>query len=201
MDEAENELIDGLKCGDKQAANALISIYFPRVVAAARKRLEGLALRSSSEDDIAASVFESLWKKAQRNDFGEEDLNSPEEFWRLLCTMTRFKARDHSRRERAERRGGGKVRGESAFANQLGENAGIAEFAVDANSAEKEISFREQHELLMSKLSDKTLVEIVTLRLEGFKVREIAARFDKSERWVKRKLALIREYWSFKTQS
>lgn len=196
MAQEDSELIDKFKSGDKSAANQLIAKYYDRVVRAAQQRLKGVRVRATSEEDIAASVFESLWQRADENRFSDEDLGNTEELWKLLCTMVRFKARDHVRREKSLRRGGNLVRGESLFANQDGDGRGLQDFAIDDQSIGELAGFREQHEILMERLGDDDLREVATMRLEGFKVKEISERFSKSDRWVKRKLALIREIWS-----
>lgn len=194
--DTDTKLLAHLKDGDKSAANLLIERYFDRVIQAASRRISQRRLRATGSEDIAASVFESLWKKADQQQFDENDLNSSDEFWRLLCTMVRFKTEDHLRRERAQKRGGDNLRGESIFQSSSGQaKAGIAGFSDKDIGPAEMAAFRDQHEKLMAKLNDATLQEVVTLRLEGKKVAEIAQHFNKSERWVKRKLALIREIW------
>lgn len=192
----EQDLLRRLKSGDKEAANDLLGKYFERIVKAAQRRIGDRRLRGSAPEDIAASVLESIWKKADQGQFQTEDLETSEEFWRLLCTMVRFKTEDHMRRENAGKRGGGMLRGESIFARQKDESlAGLAGFSNHEPSAPELVGFQDEHARLMQKLGDETLQEIVTRRLEGQTVAEIAHHYDRSERWVKRKLALIRESW------
>ena len=111
--------------------------------------------------------------------------------------MVRFKTEDHLRKENAEKRGGGYQRGESVFQKaDEGATPGIANFSDGELTADELTSFQEEHLQLMNLLGEETLQEVVTLRMEEYKVSEIAKHFDKSERWVKRKLALIRDIWS-----
>ncbi len=197
MTDNDSDLIRNFKAGDKAAADELIAKFYGRVVRAAKKRLEGVRIRAISEEDIAASVFESLWQRADEKRFAEDQLGSTEELWKLLCTLVRFKASDHIRREMAERRGGGEVQGESVFINKADEKrTGLANHAADDQSIGSLVGFQEQHQLLMKRLGSDDLREVATMRLEGQKVQEIAEHFDKSDRWVKRKLALIRNYWA-----
>ena len=194
--DTSEDLLSRLKRGDRQAANELISRYFERVAGAARRRLKQRRLRGTDSEDIAASVFESLWKKVDRKQFADDELATSDEFWRLLCTMIRFKTEDHVRREYAEKRGGGEVRGESVFMKPGDQDSpGIAGQPNQELSAGELASLRDQHQKMMGLLGDEVLQEVVTLRMEGYKVAEIATRFDKSERWAKRKLAMIREIW------
>ena len=194
---SESDLLNRLKAGDKDAANELIGNYFDRVAGAARRRLKQRRLRGTDSQDIAASVFESLWKKVENKQFSEEDLTNADEFWRLLCTMIRFKTEDHIRREHADKRGGGQIRGESIFIKPGDDKVpGLAGQSDGALTAAEMAAFKDQHEMMMRLLEDPTLQEVVTLRMEGHKVADIAAHYDKSQRWVKRKLALIREIWN-----
>ena len=192
----EDELVQRVKQGDKDAANELFGKYFDRVSRAARKRLKQRRLRGTDSQDIAASVFESLWKKVDRKQFSENDLTTVDEFWRLLCTMIRFKTEDHVRREHADKRGGGQVRGESIFVRPDGDHVpGLAGQSDGAMTADEMAAFQDHHQMMLELLDDAILQEVVTLRMEDNKVADIAKHFEKSERWVKRKLALIRDIW------
>jgi DNA-directed RNA polymerase specialized sigma24 family protein len=78
----------------------------------------------ADEEDVAASVLESLFRAAQKGRF--PDLADRHDLWRLLLQMTARKAIDMKRRETRQRRGGGRVAGESAFGavDSSGEQAG-----------------------------------------------------------------------------
>lgn len=205
-DAPENEdsvapFLVGLRAGDAAAVNELTRRYFGRVVRAAARRLpNGRPLRGTGPEDVAASVFESLWARAAVGGFSEKELSDGDELWRLLCKMTASKAVDHARRERAAKRGGGRIRGESVFLGLSGRDSDVAEgldgtagacFAPDELAA-----FAESHDRLMRALPDDRLREIAVLRLEGYEVKEIAEKFGLSDRSIKRKLALIRDDWS-----
>lgn len=196
-EDRDDNLLERFKQGDKTAANELLGEYFDRIVRAASRRIADRRLRATAAEDIAVSVLESLWKKADQQQFKDGDLTSVDEFWRLLCTMIRFKAEDHVRREKAEKRGGGMLRGESVF-QKPGEDslAGLAGFSSQELSDTEKVVFADEHARMMDKLGEEALQEIVTRRMEGQTVAEIAEHFGKSDRWVKRKLALIRQIWS-----
>ena len=197
MNGEDHDTLDRFRRGDKEAANKIISRLYDRVVAAAKKRIGGVRLHATSEEDIAASVFESLWDRAQKGGFTESDLATEEELWRLLSVMVRFKARDHLRNEGRLKRGGAKLQGESAFGTlEDGSPNRIHNFAVDKNSLNQTTDFMGRVRDLLSQLGNEDLREVAVMRLEGYEVKEIAAKFERSDRWVKRKLALIREKWS-----
>lgn len=192
----EKKLIDELKQGSKDAANVLIERYFSRVYKAAENRLKHRNAKGTEADDIAMSVFESLWRRASDKRFEESDLSSSDELWRLLSKMIQFKTDDHARRATAVKRGAGQVQGESVFGKDNSESPGISGHPDDAITPIEAMELREGYLNLMEQLDDETLQQIAVLRLENQKVGEIAESFKKSERWVKRKLALIREIWS-----
>lgn len=189
-------LFERFKSGDSEAANEIISTYYDRVCKVARRRIKQRRLLGSGSQDIAASVFESLWRKADQGDFDEQALTSGDEFWRLLSAMVKFKTENHVRREMAAKRGGGQIRGESVFLQRNAmEGPGIGGEAGDMLDPSEIAEFRGEYERMMGDLSDEHLREIVTLRMEGYKVAEIADKFGKSDRWVKRKLREIRDQW------
>lgn len=192
----DDSLLKRFKKGDQEAANLLLGQYFDRAVRAAGKRISQRRLRGTGSEDIAASVFESLWEKVENRQFGDADLLTTDEFWRLLCTMIRFKTEDHLRRENAAKRGGGQLRGESVFCHPTGDSPGLSGQPDVQLTADEHAAFAEQHQQLMDSLGDPVLQEIVTMRLEEHPIREIAHHFDRSERWVKRKLARIRDIWA-----
>ena len=193
---ADARLFERFKSGDTEAANEIINTYYNRVCKVARRRIKQRRLLGSGSQDIAASVFESLWRKADQGDFDEQALTSGEEFWRLLSAMVKFKTENHVRREMAAKRGGGQIRGESVFLQRnAGEGPGIGGEAGDMLDPSEIAEFRGEYERMMANLSDEHLREIVTLRMEGYKVTEIAEKFGKSDRWVKRKLREIRDQW------
>src|SRR5262249_52167658 len=93
------------------AAQPLWERYFDRLVHQARKRLRARARRRGLEDeeDAAPSDFDSFCCGAARGRF--PPLGDPADPRRLLVVLTERKALDQARRERRQKRGGGKVRG------------------------------------------------------------------------------------------
>ncbi len=169
--------------------------YFLRIARAAEKRINQSKRRVTDGEDIAASVFESLWKRSERGMFEQSELNDPDQLWNYLCRLLRSKVADHMRREDAAKRGGGNVRGESVFLMR-GDDGGYLEVtAPDCFSPDELAGFFEQQQLLMEALEDDRLREIAMLRLEGYEVSEIAHAVQLSDRSVKRKLSVIRTIW------
>lgn len=197
----EKQLIDEFKKGSREAADQLIQLYFDRVVKSADKKLAKRNLRVGGGDDVAVSVFDSLWKKASEQEFAEGDLASPDELWRLLSKMVAFKAEDHARRLKAQKRGGGNVRGDSIFFNPDQPSPGFNGVAGNVLTPAEKLELQESYTLLMKVLDDEVLQKVAVMRIEGYSVAEIAEEFDRSERFVKRKLALIRSIWNSEIES
>jgi DNA-directed RNA polymerase specialized sigma24 family protein len=203
MDENSKRLLEQFKQGNKAAADELFAQYFDRTVRAARRRIARRPTAGVESEDIALSAFESIWKKADQMQFDRFDLQDSNEFWRLLCTIIRFKAEQHVRKAHAKKRGGGRVFGESVFSNLNADHSttpGIGGYKDDGFTPHELVAFKDGHAKFMQVLQDAVLAEIATLRMEDHTVSEIAAHFGKSDRWVKRKLALIRQIWSEEIQ-
>lgn len=192
-------LIQDLRDKDPEAATRLWDRYAKRLAELARKRLGAMPRRMVDEEDVVASVFESLCLGAGEGRF--PDLGNRDELWRLLATITHEKAVDQIRHNRALKRGGGEVRGESVFSGTTGvgqsspEEGGLAEAIEDELSPELLASMQDELQHLLSLLADETLRKIAVWRLEGFTNEEIAERLGVTVRTVERKLNLIREEW------
>ena len=105
--------IQRLKQGDPAAAEALWKRCYPQLVRFARKKLEGMRPGMADEEDVALSALKSFCGAAQRGRF--PDLADRHGLWPLLLRITERKAANLARRETRQRRGGGRVRGESVW--------------------------------------------------------------------------------------
>lgn len=189
--------ISNLRRGDKDAARVLWEEYFEKLVRVALRRLDGVPRRAFNEEDVALSAMHSFCRGIAEGRFAE--VKDRRDLWRLLVTLTARKACRQRRREQADKRGGGKVRGESAFAARRGDatgNRGIDDVLGSEPTPEFACMVAENCLRMMALLADKTLAEIARLRLEGYSSAEIAARLGCVERTVERKLRRIRAKWS-----
>ena len=183
--------------GDQRAAQAVWRRYFSRLVALARRRLKGVPDRSADEEDVALSAMHSFCRGMAEHRFDE--LNDRDDLWKLLVTITARKACAQRRRYFAEKRGGGRVRGESVFVRvDAGEDreAGIAGVLGEEPTPELACMVAEDCRVLLERLGDERLRQVAVLTLEGHSTAEIAQRLDLSQRSVQRKLDAIREIWS-----
>src|SRR5262249_58405136 len=102
--------------------------------------------------------------------------------------LTVRKVIDEKRRATGQKRGGGAVRGESAFDDPDG--GGLDQFMADGPTPEVLAALAEEHALLLAVLDDP--LRLVALRkLEGFTNEEIADQLGVTCRSVERKLQRI----------
>jgi DNA-directed RNA polymerase specialized sigma24 family protein len=97
-----------------------------------------------------------------------------------------------------QKRGGGRVRGESVFlrADAIEElEVGIQAIADQEPTPDLAVELSEQVQVMLTRLGDDSLREIAVLKLEGFSNEEIADRLQCGLRTVERKLRGIRAIW------
>ena len=198
MSEADQitQWLELIKQGDQTAAQQLFDRYFPDLIRLARRRLAGMPRRSVDEEDVALSAMASLYRGLANERF--QQLDDRDDLWKLLVTITARKAWGKLRHEKAEKRGGGQVRGESVFVRSTDGDraAGIGEQADAAQTPDVTAVMAEDCERLLLALPDDTLRQVATLKLEGYDATEIASQLGCVRETVQRKLRLIREIWS-----
>lgn len=164
--------------GHQYSLTELMTRFRPRLLALARSTLSGRIQRMADAEDALQSAMISFWEKADRGDL-KDDLNR-DDLWNVMGLITVRKALRHQERERAQKRGGGKI--VSGMPLHEASNA--------APDAETELMVTELLELL-----DDDLRGYALLKLLGHKNQEIAEQLSCSERKVERKLQLIRAIW------
>ena len=194
-DDSVTHWFEQIKEGDSVAARVVWERYYPQLVRLAREKLRGTPRRVADEDDIADSVMKSLILAAQKGRF--PDLADRQDLWRLLLWMTARKVVDLKRRETRQRRGGGRVRGESVFgdATASGADAGLSQVIGDAPTPEFAATMAEQCRRLLERLDDTELEAVALAKLKGYTNREIAKQLGCSEKTVERHLTRIRKRW------
>jgi RNA polymerase sigma factor (sigma-70 family) len=174
--------------GDRSATRELFQRFFPRLLGLARKTLAGSPQRMADAEDAVQGALLSFWRQAERGDFaGELHRDS---LWRLLAVMTVRKARKQLARERAEKRGGGRVVSEVDL-RRTGQGEARLDEALGQLPAEHvDLLCNELLELL-----DGDLRSCAVLRLMGYKNREAADLLGCTERSIERRLQQIRNVW------
>lgn len=189
--------INRLGSGDHQAADIVWRAYFDKLVRFARQRYNGAARRAAAdEEDAVLSAMHSFCRGMQAGRYSQ--LAGRDDLWRILVTIVVHKIYRQRRHEQAQKRGGGHVRGESAFQSPgLDEpGAGIEQVLGNEPTPELAAMVTENCDHLLAALDDETLKRIALLRLEGFTNQEIAEQLNCTTRSVERKLNRIRERWS-----
>jgi DNA-directed RNA polymerase specialized sigma24 family protein len=181
---------------DARAAEAIWQAYFAKLVRYAGRKLEGLRLRAEDQEDVALSAMQSFYDGFRKGRFAKMD--NRDDLWKVLVTITARKACAARRRSLAQKRGGGRVRGESIYGKAGGEDmdAGLHHELGSEPTPEFAAMFQENCQVLLDLLQDETLRTVAVLRLQGYSNAEIAAQLGCVERSVERKLERIRAKWS-----
>jgi DNA-directed RNA polymerase specialized sigma24 family protein len=189
-------LISHLQVGDHAAAQPLWDRYYPRLVGLARERLRGTSRRVADEEDVALSAFDSFCRGAEQGRFPQ--LKDRDGLWALLVLITVRKCADLVKYNLRERRGGGQVHGDSAFAGRDGDGGagGLDEIASDDPSPDIAAQLAEELQGLLDRLGSDELRSIAVWKLEGHTNAEIAERLGCAGVSVERRLRLIRRILS-----
>lgn len=158
--------------------------YFHRLVGLARQRLRASPRRTTDEEDVALSDFDSFCRNAEAGRF--PDLADRDGLWHILAAFTLRKAAHHLRDAGRLKRGGGAIeRSPELLDDVIGREPDSA-LAVEV---------AEECERLLARLHDPDLQRIVLLRMDGFTVEEVAQRVGYAPGPVKRKVHPIRSIW------
>jgi DNA-directed RNA polymerase specialized sigma24 family protein len=179
--------------GGADAAQQLWDRYFERLVHLARARLRAAQRRMADEEDVALSAFDSFCRGATEGRFPR--LGGREDLWRLLVSITARKAGSVARRERRQKRGGGRVVDEAVLAGGADDADGIAAVAGHDPSPDFAAEVADELRRLLVLLDDDLLRRLALLRMEGYSNEQIAERLGCGLRTIERKLALIRKTW------
>lgn len=187
--------IEAVKQGDDSAAAHIWNRYADRLLTLAQKKLDARTRRVADEEDVVASAMESCLRRAR--DGKHEKLDDREDLWKLLATITINKASKQGTHFTRLKRGGGNVRGDSAF-EESGSGIGAKGFdqIVDHEPTPEEAAMlTELCDRLLNSLDD-SLRQVAVWKLEGLTHKEIAERLDCVPRTVVRKMEIIRRVLS-----
>lgn len=189
--------LGALKAGDLAAAQPLWERYFAQLVRLARARLRAStrAGADADEEDAALSAFDSFCDGAAHGRFSR--LADRDELWRLLVILTARKVGDQARRQRRQKRGGGRVLREADLlrADPDDGDLGLEQVVGPEPTPEFAAMIAEECRRLLDGLGDEDLRRIAVWKMEGYTNEEIRRRLGCSLRAVTLKLALIRALW------
>jgi RNA polymerase sigma-70 factor (ECF subfamily) len=183
MDQFESfdRLMNRLREGDGDAAEAVVQRLSSRLNRVARTHLETWVRRKVDPEDIIQSVFRSFFTRCEAGRF---DLASWDELWGLLVVIAARKCVNSAEFFGAKCRN---ATAETAFLSWVdGVGQGERYPAVDPGPSPFEVAaLRETVEQLLEGLDgeDRAAVE---LSLQGYTTREISERLGLAERTVRR---------------
>ncbi|MGE3408365.1 MAG: ECF-type sigma factor [Pirellulales bacterium] len=185
-----------LRAGGSVAAAGLWQRYYHRLVALARKKLGDSPRRVADEEDVVLNAFHSFCAGAAEGRFPR--LDDRQDLWQILVVLTARKAVDQLKHGLRQKRGGGLVRGDSVFVENLNgeERAAIDQVVGSEPSPEFSAQLTEECGRLLDQLQNETLRTVAIAKMEGYTNDEIAGRLQVQTRTVERKLNLIREIWT-----
>jgi RNA polymerase sigma factor (sigma-70 family) len=174
-----------LRAGDPDAETQLFRAYVHRLLGLARRRLNDFARQKVEPDDVVNSALASFFTRHAR---GEFDLRDEAGLWDKLLEITLRKCGKWNKRFRARKRD---PRAEVPIP-QAADAGGGAEPCDEEPTPEEAAILAEVVEYLMRDLDGRQR-EVVTLLLQGYKVYEICAQVQLSERTVHRVLDRVRK--------
>ncbi len=196
MSDTVIQMIRGVRAGDSVAQHRLWDVYFQKLVALSRHRIANRRFRDLDEEDVALSAMNSFFRAVDEDRLTK--LDDHDDLWKILVVITARKVSNHTKRAMAEKRGPGRIRGESIFMrlDRDDQQMGLHDAPDAGPTPDDVVEVTETCEQMLSALSDDSLREIARMKLEGYSNREIGVIMNCAERTVERKLERIRTIWS-----
>ena len=193
--ESVSRWIGQLKAGDTTAATRVWNHFYARLVGLVHRKLRGMPRRALDEEDVVVSAFATFFRRAKQGQFPR--LSDRDDLWQLLVKIAERKALNQVQAHCRQKRGGGKVRGESVFLakDSASRNLGIEQAPGAEPTPEFAAIVAESCRRLLDLLADNELREIALLKLEGYTNEEIAAKTGRSPPTIERRLRMIRVQW------
>src|SRR5262245_17463363 len=174
-----NQLLHRWLAGDEQAAAKLWRHHAGRLIGLARKSLSAEMARQVDPEDVVQSVYLQFFSAARSSNLA---LRHHGDLWRFLVAIMRNKMRDQHKRQHALKRKGDED-GDTKIADLEDRQPTPGEQAALSDELDRLLDgFTPRHK------------RMVPLRLEGWKVEEIAGVTDNNERTVRRVLKRVQRY-------
>jgi len=182
-------LLDNLRSGDEAAVEKLFPRFFDRLKAVARKRVSVRDRKVVDDEDLAVWAI-NTFQRCIRDGMYPKILNR-DDVWKFLVSILERKSVDHIRKQHAEKRGGGEIRGESVFEDQ-DQPRFLERVCLEKVNFEVMVDFLDVMDVIVDRLKDPGLGEILAAKFAGNTSQEIAELTGRSVSSVDRKLRLIR---------
>jgi DNA-directed RNA polymerase specialized sigma24 family protein len=190
-------LIQLLRSGDaaerNMAARLIWRRYFRDLLVLARNNLNRRIRRREDEEDVLQSMNKSFCLRQQR---GEFDLAGRDALWSLLVTITLRKTRNVAKKQARDKRD---ISREQTIAFDDDNESGywtLEQMDAAGPSPAQAALLNEALEQRLEVLDNPELRQIALWRLDGYTNHDIAARLDRTERSVERRMERIRGKWT-----
>jgi len=177
----DHSLLQRVRCGSQDAAFRLYLRYAQRLRALARAQCSSQLAQRVDVDDIVQSVFGSFFRRASQ---GYYDVPAGDELWKLLLVIALNKIRTKSAFHCAAKRDVRRTIASHALLHRLE----ATDTDDDAAYAFLQLSIDEALERLPPQHR-----AMLTLRIQGYEVAEIASQTGRSKRTVERILQEARK--------
>jgi RNA polymerase sigma-70 factor, ECF subfamily len=171
--------------GATDAEAELVARYTQRLLEVARKQLPERVRGRVDPEDVLQSVYRSFFRRLKGGKFAFDDSH---DVWRLLATMTVYKARNSVRFHQRLRRD---VRREMPLQPEVTAGGKQDPAWAEPDFGDVEVMFDCLEQLL--KRLPENYREIVVRRLEGDSIEQIGLRVKRSRRTVLRVLAHVQD--------
>ncbi|QEG21771.1 ECF-type sigma factor [Mariniblastus fucicola] len=194
MNSSVTDWITQLRNGHSSACDKLWPFYLQRLTAIICQKLESSRTEVSDEEDVLIDTCEVCFRKIKEGVY--PNISSRHDLWRLLTKIATRKSIDQIRRSR---KGVDRLRQEATqtinSTNDSFEVNHIDSFPGAEPTPEFAAMVADESRYRLSQLPEK-MVDVVKLRLQGFTLKEIAAKTGVSLPTVQRYLSFVREAWS-----
>ena len=177
----DRSLLRRFREGEQDAASQLYLRYAARLQALAVSQTSTMLASRFDPEDVVQSVFRTFFRRASKDLY---DVPPGEELWQLLLVLALNKIRKLCRHHRAQKRDAAKTLGSPAL-DHLRKGEG----------SHDETSVQMLRLVVDELLQDFTQVQrdVIYLRIDGYKMGEIADRTGRSHRTVER---ILRDFRS-----
>jgi len=179
-----DDLMAGLRAGDKGAASEVFNRFVQRLIALARSRLDAHVRQKEDPEDVVQSVFRSFFN---RQADGQFEIESWDSLWAMLSLITLRKCGNRIEYFRAARRD---VKAELRVDESTESRAAWQAVARDPTPSQA-AALAETVEEVMRGFEDWER-EVFSLRLQEYTIPEISDRVGRAERTVRRALDRIK---------
>jgi DNA-directed RNA polymerase specialized sigma24 family protein len=162
-------LIQEMWAGDRDVSQEIFDLFFQRLAMLGDRILDARERRTVDGEDLASTVLCALFDDVRKGKVPE--IKTRNDLWRMLKKRIEQRAKNVYRDQTRQKRGGGRVRGESVFFTTDGDWDVNGIGNVEDKSVEVGNILLQE---VLEELGDAKLQSIAKLLLEGYSVSEIA---------------------------